>query len=375
MLQALSTPYLGIQSPAGLQAGKTQLCTHPVGSGPFSFVSWTKPTSLELKNNPAYNWAPADAAHQGAAYLAGITIQFNTENASRFGSLTSGQSQVIEDVPPVDIKTLKAQSGLGLLTEQRPGAVYTIGLNTAKGPLADPKVRTALMRSVDFDQLIQSIYFGQYARAWSMLSPTTPDYDATLAKSWPPDQALGNQLLDQAGWTAHDAAGYRTKDGQELTLRWPAASPRQDRAALAQGIQAEAKAVGINVQYVNEDQGAYIQDLIGGKLDLVDTSFVRDEPDILRHFFASDQTILKGGANEFGLHDPQLDQWLNGAAAGSDAAQRKQSYLAAQQYIIKNALAIPVYVPTTLVGYQTKVHGLALDADGSLLFHGAWIAK
>jgi peptide/nickel transport system substrate-binding protein len=376
LLQALSTPYLGIQSPKALKADtQSQLCAHPVGSGPFTFVSWTKPTSLVLKNNPTYGWAPRNATHQGAAYLAGITFQFNTEDASRFGSLTSGQSDVIEDVPPVNVKTLKAESTLGLLTEQLPGAVYTIGLNTAKGPLADAKVREALQRSINLDQLVQSIYFGQYARAWSMLSPTTPDYDASLVNSWPYDPALANRLLDQAGWTGRDAAGYRTENGRELTLRWPAAGPRQDRSALAQGIQAEAKLVGINIDYVSEDEGSYLRDVVAGKLDIVDTSFVRDEPDVLRHFYASGQTILKGGANEFGLDVPQLDQWLNAGSASSDQAVRRQDYANVQQYIIQNAVAVPIYVPTSLVGYRTSVHSLALDPNGALLFYGAWIAK
>jgi peptide/nickel transport system substrate-binding protein len=373
LLQALSTPYLGIQSPAAIKAGsQSDLCAHPVGSGPFSFVSWTKPTSIVLKNNPQYNWAPQNAPHQGAAYLAGVTFQFNTVDASRFGSLTSGQSDAIEDVPPVDVKTLKAQSTLGLLTQQQPGAVYTVGLNTAKGPLADPKVRQALQRSIDLNQLVQSLYFGQYARAWSMLSPTTPDYDASLEKSWPPDPALANRLLDEAGWTGRDPAGYRTKDGATLSLRWPAAGPRQDRSALAQGMQADAKKVGIKIDYVSEDSGTYLKDLLGANLDMVDSSFMRDEPDILRHFYGSDQTIRKGGANEFELAVPQLDQWLKEAAASNDPAVRRQDYAQVQKYIVQNAVAIPVYVPTSLVGYRTAVRGLTLSLTGTPDFYSAW---
>ncbi|MEY9890101.1 peptide/nickel transport system substrate-binding protein [Catenulispora sp. MAP5-51] len=375
LLQALSTPYLGIQSPAALKGSQSQLCAHPVGSGPFSFVSWTKPTSLVLKNNPHYAWAPPDAPHQGAAYLDGVTFQFNTTDASRFGSLTSGQSDLVEDVPPVDVKTLKAQPSLKLLSGQQPGAVYTIGLNTAKGPLADQRVREALQRSIDLDQLVNSLYFGQYARAWSMLSPTTPDYDASLEKSWPYDPALAGQLLDQAGWTGRDASGYRTKDGATLALRWPVTGARQDRSALAQGIQAEAKQAGIRIDYVNEDSGTYLKDLISANLDLVDSSFMRDEPDILRHFYASGQTTRKGGANEFGLSVPQLDQWLEGGAASGDPAVRKQDYAQAQQYIINQALAIPVYVPTALLGYRTAVHGLTLSADKTPEFYGVWKSR
>lgn len=375
LLQALSTPYLGIQAPAALKGGQSKLCAHPVGSGPFSFVSWTKPTSLVLKNNPRYAWAPAEAPHQGAAYLDGVTFQFNTTDASRFGSLTSGQSDVVEDVPPVDVKTLKAEPALKLLTGQQPGAVYTIGLNTARGPLADKRVREALQRSIDLDQLVGSLYFGQYARAWSMLSPSTPDYDSALVKSWPYDPALAGQLLDQAGWTGRDASGYRTKDGATLTLRWPVTGARQDRSALAQGIQAEAKKAGIRIDYLSEDSGTYLKTLISGDLDLVDTSFVRDEPDILRHFYASDQTTATGGANEFGLAVPQLDRWLKGGAGSSDPAVRKQDYTQAQQYIITEALAIPVYVPTSLLGYRSAVHGLTLSANKTPEFYDVWKAR
>jgi peptide/nickel transport system substrate-binding protein len=376
LLQALSTPYLGIQSPKSLTgAAESTLCGHPVGTGPFSFVSWTKPTSIALKKNPAYKWAPRGAANSGAARLNAVTVQFATKDASRFGSLTSNQSDVIDNVPPSDVSALKADKNLGLISKQQPGAVYAIGLNTAKGPLSDVRVRQALLRAVNLDELVKSVFFGQYARAWSLLSPTTTDYDASLQKSWTYDPAAANKLLDQAGWTGRDSSGYRTKDGKSLVLRWPSSGPLQGRATLAQGIQAEAKKVGIHIDYVNEDTGKYTNDLIAVNLDLIDSSFVRNEPDILRHFYESKQTVFNGGANVFKLHVPQLDKWLDGAAASDDAAVRKQDYTRAQQYIVRNALALPVYVPTVLLGHRATVHGITLDPTGIPLFQGVWKAR
>src|SRR5207249_729674 len=101
-------------------------------------------------------------------------------------------------------------------------------------------------------------------------------------------------------------------------------------------------------------------------------SFMRDEPDILRHFYGSDQTIRKGGANEFELAVPQLDQWLKEAAASNDPAVRRQDYAQVQKYIVQNAVAIPVYVPTSLVGYRTAVRGLTLSLTGTPDFYSAW---
>jgi peptide/nickel transport system substrate-binding protein len=376
LLQALSTPYLGIQSAKALASdSEAQLCAHPVGSGPFSFVSWVKPTSVTLKRYAAYDWGAPTAAHVGPAYLSGLTFLFDTNDASRFGSLTSGQVNVIEDVPPVDVSTLKATSSLALLSRPQPGVPYMLELNTESGPLADERVREALMRSLNLTLLVNSIYFGQYQRAWSPLSPTTIDYDPSLANSWPYDPALANKLLDAAGWTGRNAAGYRTKDGKPLVLYWPASSPRQDRADLAQGIQAEAKQVGIDIDYVNVDIGTFYQALESQKLDIFDTSFIRDDPSMLDYFYNPNRTVPLGGANEWDLNVPELTAWLNNGTASSSAAARQQDYDNIQSYLIKDAIMIPVYVPTTLDGYQASVHGLSSSSDGTTEFYGAWIAK
>jgi len=376
LLQGLSTPYLGIQSPKALASDtEAQLCEHPVGSGPFSLVSWVQPTSVTLKRYAAYDWGPPTAVHTGPAYLSGLTFLFDTNDASRYGSLTSGQADVIADVPPLDVSTLKQTSGLGLLSQQQPGVPYMLALNTESGPLADERVREALMRSLNLTQLVNSIYFGQYQRAWSPLGPTTTDYDPSLADSWPYDPALANQLLNEAGWTGRNAAGYRTKDGKPLVVYWPEDNPRQDRVDLALGMQAEAKQVGIDIDYANLDQGAFFQTEASGKFDVFDTSWVRDDPSILNHFYNPDQTIELGGANVWDLNVPELTAWLNNATSSSSAAARQQDWDHIQSYLISNAIMIPVYVPTTLDGYQASVHGLSSASDGETEFYDAWIAK
>ncbi|MFI1585004.1 ABC transporter substrate-binding protein [Embleya sp. NPDC020630] len=373
-LQALSTPYLGIQSPKSMRENAGRLCQKPVGSGPFGFVEWRKNTSVVLKRNPDYNWGPPDAKHTGMAKLKGITFSFVPENSVRLGSLMSGQVDAIGEVPTVNATTVA--KALRLLRHPAPGAVYTIFLNSGSGPLVDERVRIALQRSLNLDQLIKALHFGQYDRAWSVLGPTTVAYDRTVEGSWKYDPKLANRLLDEAGWTGRDAAGYRTKDGRRLTLVWPYAKQlsRDGREFIGQGIAADARRVGFDVRFEREEPGALNTQLASGKgLDMFAMSFVRSEPDILRYFFASDQTVNKGGGNLFRVADPQLDRWFRDATTDNDTAARRQSFEQAQQYIRTHALAIPVYVPKAMIGTSKKLHDVGFAPDAYPLFYDAWL--
>ncbi|SNQ48342.1 Extracellular solute-binding protein family 5 [Frankia canadensis] len=376
ILQALSTPFLGIQSPRALTRPTTQQCVHPVGSGPFSFVSWTKTQRLALRRNAAYTWGPnAPGARPGAAYLDGITVSFIKEDAARLGALTSGQVNAIAQVPPVSARTVRG-NGLRLLTDQAPGGVFTLYLNTTRGPLTDLRVRRALQRGVDFTALTTSVYFGQYARAWSALSPTTAAYDRALENSWRPDPALAGRLLDEAGWTGRDGQGYRTRDGQQLRifLPYPAQFLREQRDVLYQGIQASARKLGIHLDVVGQDSGTYTRAVATRTADIVAVSTQRAEPDILRLLFGSAEVLSKGGYNVLGLRDPTLDRQLDEAAASSDGTVRRRDYAAVQARVIDQAYAIPIYVPTYLLGTSTRVHGLSFSASGDPVLTGAWLS-
>jgi peptide/nickel transport system substrate-binding protein len=374
-LQALSTTYLGIQAPASLKTPGAP-CARPVGSGPFELSGWTRNVRLVLKRNPDYTWGPPTAAHTGPARLSQITVRFITEDSVRFGALSSGQVDVIDDVPPADVKTLKATSGLRYLRAEIPGAVYTTYFNASRGPLSDERVRTALVRSVDLDALVKSAYFGQFSRAWSVLSPSTIGYDKQSPGTWKYDPALANRLLDQAGWTTRDAQGYRTKNGTELALRWPYVPQFLAKfSVIAQGMQAQAKQVGIKLDYTPKDAGTFGKEYVQRDLDLYTTSFVRAEPDILRLFFTTGQSAAKGGGNILGVTFPELDRWLNGAETSADRAARSTDYVQAQRFITAHALALPAYVPADLVGYSAKVKGLKFEANAYPLFYDVSVGK
>ncbi|MEV4976031.1 ABC transporter substrate-binding protein [Streptomyces scopuliridis] len=370
-LQALSTAYLGIQSPRSIRENKGRLCTNPVGSGPFRFTGWTKGREITLRKFPEYQWGPASARHTGPARIDGITVAFVAENSVRYGALASGQADVIDAVPPERVKSLKSDEDLRYQRFEAPGGVYALFLNTEGGPLADERVRQALRSSVDAGALVRAVYFNQYRRAWSPLSPSTPGYEPKTRDSWAYDPGRAGRLLDEAGWTGRDDDGYRTKDGRTLTLRWPATASLQaaQRNSLAQGIQAQAKEAGIKIDYATKDVGTYTTEVLERRLDIYASSNIRADADILRTNFASDQKPLQGGGNIFHAADRQLDGWLNGGLTALDTESRAAEYRAAQRYLVDRAFVIPMYVPAHLVGSSGRVRGITADGQAYPRFY------
>jgi peptide/nickel transport system substrate-binding protein len=376
-LQALATPYLGIQSPKALAKPVAEYV--PVGTGPFKFVAWPQRQNVDLVRNSDYTSPPSNATHTGNAYVSKLDFDIVQEDATRYGALTSGQVSGIGDVPAIDVKTLTGTSGFYVQTDNVPGLNYMLFFNGASGPLSNVLVRRALSAAIDVKQLVQSIYFGQFDPATGVLSPSTGDYSAAAASSLAAyDPAKAEQLLNEAGWSKTDAAGYREKDGQQLTVVWPypVALNKQNRDVLADGIVADAKKVGIDITRPTVDLGTLVSELAGTKgWSIADAAFARPSPDGLRFAFASSQTYAKGGANVVGLDSAQVDAWLSQATSTTSPAVAGAAYAKVQAYVLANAYVLPLYTPNLISGYSTKVHGVGYDAQANPLFYDAWLAR
>jgi peptide/nickel transport system substrate-binding protein len=375
-LQALSTPYLGIQSPSELTAPASSY--EPVGTGPFSFVSWTPNQSVVLKRNPRYTSPPAGAAHTGPAHLDTLTFDFVSEDATRYGELTSGQVQGITDVPANDVKSLKNQNDIHVLTQITAGLNYDLYFNVRSGPLTNVLIRRALSASLNVPSLVKSVYFGVYPAVTNPIAPSTADYDSAaqdeLTKYNP---TLAKKLLAEAGYTKKDSAGYLTKDGKQLDIVWPywAAGNKQDRNVLAEGIQAEANAVGIDLEHPTVDTGTYVNDLINGTYDVADVSFARPTPDVLRFAFESSSTYAHGGGNVALVNSQQINAWANGAAATTNGAVAERDYYDIQSQVLKEAYVLPLYNPVQIDAFSSSVKGIGYDEQAYPTFYDAWLAS
>jgi len=375
-LPSLASAYLGIEAPSTLTKPPADLCTHIVGSGPFtSSGGYVKGKGIDYARNDAYKWGPGTAKHTGAAYLSTVSIKVVPEDASRFGALTSGQLDAIASVPPVNVEQLKSTPGFQVQTAQAPGGNYNYYPNTAKGVFTDIRVRRAFLKGIDWQTIVEKLYFGQFPAAKGPLSPATVGYDKAIESAYSYDADAANKLLDEAGWTGRDSAGYRTRNGARLTVNHPflKAYAREQRDTLSDQIQAAAKQIGIDVKTPNPDVNAYLKDVGQGNYDLADFSWQRSSPDALRTLFGSENRPQGAfGTNLSQLNDPAVDKAFSDALATTDLTEQAEFYGDAQQRVTDAVAVFPVYVFNYLLGSSTKVQGIQFEPQAFPTFYDAW---
>ncbi|SEG97859.1 peptide/nickel transport system substrate-binding protein [Nonomuraea solani] len=362
-LDFLASPYAGQVSPKSLKSAKDLKFGGPdlVGTGPFILDRFVQGQELHYRRNPAYQWPPAGAAHQGPAYLPEITYRFLPEAAVRVGALTSGQVQVIEGVPATEVGLIKKDPDLTLQTSLNSGTAYSYYFNTSHPPFDDQRVREAFREAVDVDAVLKSVYQGTATRAWSIVGEKSPFYDGTLKGTFGGDLAKANSLLDAAGWGQRDAEGFRVKDGKRLTVREVASAPfvRDRRDILSQAVQAQVKQnAGIDFQVRIVDQGSAQKALEEDQYEIFGNS--RGDSDA----GAALNLILpeKGAINRTHFADPRVDKWLASASATSDQAERKELYAKVQRAAVtEKAIVFPIYVPADQVAARKSVRGLGFD--------------
>ncbi|WCK04986.1 ABC transporter substrate-binding protein [Agrobacterium tumefaciens] len=331
------------------------------GTGPFILKRYVKGQEIQFEKNPAYNWAPKTAKHQGPAYLDQITYRFLPESSVRTGALTSGQLDVIEGISGNDAALFKDNPDFTYQTALNTGTPYSLFLNVTWGPTQDVKVRKALLASLDIDKILQAVYRGERTRAWGITSPIDPQfYDKSIEKTYGADAGVANRLLDEAGWGQKDAEGFRTKDGKRLTIDvvQAQATVRDQRDVLLQALQAQARQVaGIDLAINYVDAGTYTDRRKTGQFgSIANSNTPTDAIDIEYHYLP----LQKGGTINYSRAEaPELAQWLNAAASTLDQKKRFEVYAKLQRFaIVDQAYAIPLYEPEDQVAAASYVKGI-----------------
>jgi peptide/nickel transport system substrate-binding protein len=380
LLDSLSQPWLAIESPAALARTQEENCESPVGTGPFKVTEWNRQDSITLERNDDYTSPPADAAHEGTAYLDSIEWRFLPDSASRYAALQAGTVDVIDNVQPDTIVAAKDVADIEELDAPRPGASNRIELNSSKAPFDDALVREAFIRSANVDDAITSLFFDTAERSYSPLS-SIETAGVSMPELFDYDQDEAARLLDEAGWTERDAEGYRTKDGVTLELTFPVSTNQSIPAeqSLFEQLQATSKEVGFKVVLEPLDLSSWYGALGENAYDLVSAPYTKVGPDVLRILFDSSGTVPAPSgyfANHSQVKDPQLDALLREAAQTSDADERDDLYAQAQEFVLSGFYVLPLYDQQNHYLYRSDVQGLrAMPTVSTPTLFDTWLDR
>lgn len=376
LLEYLAMPFLGMVSPAAVKKYGAQFAVHPVGTGPFEFSSYVPNSKLVLKRNPAYDWAPASAGHQGPAYLSQLTFNIVPQDSTRVGQVESGGVDGIETVPGQDVAGIKASSQLSFTDVPEEGLADNLFINTQRAPWNNLTAREALRDSMDIGGAVSSLYLGVYTRAWGPLVPGTSNYDPAVQGSWQFSPAEAGKLFSSLGWVM-GPDGYRHKAGKTLTVTYLTVTPDRDkRQETATYLQQVMKQSGIKVNIVTNSITGLTSAIESGNYDLADTSFINPSPNIMFSLYDSLFLPKNGffGTNLGRVNDPVLNKMLSDAQQMPAGQKRTQLYDNIQQYITSHVYSIGVYNPMYTVAMSKSVHGMQYDVEAYPVFYNASVS-
>ncbi|WP_116950905.1 ABC transporter substrate-binding protein [Jiangella endophytica] len=367
-LQATATHSLALLSDATLATPPEQRCQGGVvGSGPFVVEDYVQDQSATLVRRDGYAWGSAVFGHDGEAYLDGIEFSIVPESGVRAGGLASDQLDAISDVLPQDQPAIEGAGGQ-VLTTANPGVVFVLHVNVSRGPLADPAVRRALLPAIDRQQLVDTVLGANFHPATSILGHRTPGWvDLSDRLAFDPDAAAAQ--LDAAGWTA-GADGIREKDGQPLSIDVVYGLAFNGSQAVLELVQQQLRAVGVDLRLRQTTPAESEAALSAGDYDTFYYNTTRADPDILRTAFSSTTT----NRNRFPGPTP-LDPVLERQAATLDAAERDQLVATAQESILDEAYAVPLFELSQAIGVTGSVRDLRFEASARLQFFDTWLAE
>ncbi|MFI6234763.1 ABC transporter substrate-binding protein [Micromonospora sp. NPDC050784] len=379
ILDFLASPQGAQISPTSLRQAKNLKAggIDVVGTGPFVLDRYVPGQELRYRRNASYDWAPPTATHTGPAYLDGITYRFLKESSVRVGALTSNQVQLIEGVPATDQPLITGNRTLRLSRELNSGSAYSYYFNTSHAPFDDLRVRQAFQEAVDVETVLRSVYRDTATRAWSVISPSSPLYDKRLEGGYSGDTATANTLLDQAGWAARDADGYRVKAGKRLTVRLVQSAPfvRDRRDVLAQAVQAAVKrSAGIDLKVSLVDQGTATDAFQRNEYEVFDNSRADTDAGAALNLLLHS----KGGINRTQVNDPRIDRLLEAGQAAADPTKRAGIYADLQQQVVADqALLLPLYAPADQIAASTGVGGVRFEPTAGVpaSAYDLWIGK
>jgi peptide/nickel transport system substrate-binding protein len=168
---------------------KQWLSTNTAGFGPYTVQDLVQGQGLRLVANP--NW------YKGAPPITEIRWRAIPSSADRLALLSRGDVDIAEGLTGEQLKQLSESGDVQVLS--RPSNIIrSLVLNTQKPELADAKVRQAIAYAVPYDQIIQTVFFGEAER---QKSPVPAMYPGYTDKYWVYDTDLekAKSLMAEAG--------------------------------------------------------------------------------------------------------------------------------------------------------------------------------
>jgi peptide/nickel transport system substrate-binding protein len=321
---------------------------HPIGTGPYRFVSYSSDDRIDL--------AAFDRYFGGPPKNAGLVLRVVPDDIMRGLELRKGTMDIVVNDLAADI-VHQLQEDPDLQVVQSPGTDYQyVGINLRDPILADVRVRRALGYAIDRNAIIEYLRRGLATPAAGLLPPVSWAFapDVFLFSY---DPAKARALLDEAGYADPDGDGPEPRFHLSLKI-----SNVEFNRLQSSVIQQNLRAVGIALDVRTYEFSTLYADVLKGNFQLFTLQWVGGavaDPDILRRVFHSAQ-VPPSGFNRGFYRDPRVDRLLDAAAAAEDDQSRKPLYADVQRIVAEDAPYISLWCKTNVAVASRSLSGIRI---------------
>jgi len=320
---------------------------NPVGTGPFKFVSWTRGSEIVLEGFDEYWKKPYP-------YLDKAIFKVIKEEQARLMALKAGNIDIMDSVTPDNAPLIERDNNLTLLEEPGLNVGY-VAMNQMVEPFDNLLVRLAVNYAVDKKTLVDTFYKGRGEAAVNPMPSNLWGWNEDIA-DYPYDPELAKKLLAAAGYPE----GFKTELWYMPIFRDYFPQPKK----LAQAIQAQLAAVGIEVELVTYEWGTYLDKTEEGEHPMCMLGWMGDngDPDNFLYVLLDKDNATIGSAGNVAFYksDP-LHEVLMAAQQTMDRETRAELYRQAQVIIHGDAPWLTVATANRMIGARNKVKDYDLN--------------
>ena len=327
-----------VHSPTAYKTyGEEYTMVHPVGTGPFKFVSYKQDVNLVVERFDGY-W------QNGKPYLDKMEMIYVEDLPEAINMLRKGEVDVVLNINGASAAALKAE---GYTVTERPWTIKELlpdSLNS-DSVFADKRVRQALEYAIDRPTIVKSLgngYFPLTQLATKEVYGYNPEIEGRL---YNPDKA--KQLLTNAGYPG----GFKTSIiGGDST----------DLQQVFSAIQSNLADVGIKADIVIADATLW-------------KAYKAHKPwhnALIYRSFAADPTF---SASLIDLHSKKeygqtsvlrnFDHLIDAVLQARDRDTMVKAAQRVVKHIYDEAIAIPILQDSSIVATSNKVHDHGFFGD------------
>jgi peptide/nickel transport system substrate-binding protein len=328
-----------------------EMTQHPIGSGPFKFVSQETDREVTLERNDDY-WGEKPK-------LTRVRFAVVPDETTEALELRKGSGDIaINSLTPDTVITLGRDPNLAVENGAGTRLAY-LGFNLRDPILKDQRVRQAIAYALDRRPMIEYLWRGEAQPARSILPGQSWAYNGNVP-AYEHDPEKAKQLLD--------AAGYFAVNGVRFHITMKTSTDANTRLMVAV-IQQQLREVGIALDIRSFEFATFFSDVQHGAFQMYGLRWIggNEDPDIFEYAFHSSK-FPPNGANRNYYSNSKVDALIDQARREIDPKLRKPLYAEVQQILAQDLPYINLWYLDNVLVRTKRVRGVKLNPAGNYDF-------